>query len=216
MITIMVNPDVANDKDRTFAKVLTNQNYMNIKSTFLFILGLFGLLISCESGGNIKSDNDVATNKSNIVIKGQSKVEDGVSAQNILQIAMSSEAHTTLVAGVQATGLEDVLANNGPLTVFAPTNPAFDKLSEGTLENLLKPENLQTLKTIILYHAAPGTYKKSLLKDGQKLYMATGDYLHVERRGDEVFVNGSKILTTFEGTNGIIHVIDDVFLPVKK
>ena len=104
----------------------------------------------------------------------------------------------------------------GPLTVFAPTNAAFDKLPEGTLENLLKPENLNTLKQIITFHAAPGTYKGDLFKDGQKLFMATGDYVLVEKEGDLVKVNGSEILATIEASNGVIHVIEDVFLPKSE
>jgi uncharacterized surface protein with fasciclin (FAS1) repeats len=184
--------------------------------TFLVIVTLTVLLSSCNNGGNMKSDGDASKSDTRTFSKGQSMVDDGVSAKNILQIAMASDAHTTLVAGVQATGLEDVLSNNGPLTVFAPTNAAFDKLPEGTLETLLQPENLQTLKMIIIYHAAPGTYKGDLLKDGQKLFVATGDYLLVEREGDVVKVNGSEILATIDATNGVIHVVDDVFLPPEK
>ena len=71
---------------------------------------------------------------------------------------LGSKDHTTLVAAVQAAGMEDVLTNAGPLTVFAPTNEAFDKLPEGTVEELLKPENKSKLANIITYHAAPGSY----------------------------------------------------------
>ena len=194
----------------TFADISTF-NIMN-RIISIILTGLFACcLFSCDNGKATQATAADASSEPDP--KGQSMVSDDVSQKNILQIAMASEAHTTLVAGVKATGLEDVLANNGPLTVFAPTNAAFDKLPPGTLENLLKTENLPTLKTIIIYHAAPGTYKGDLLKDGQKLFVATGDYLTVEREGDEVRVNGSKILATVEASNGVIHVVDDVFLP---
>ena len=146
-------------------------------------------------------------------VKGQAFIGDDLSSANILQIAIGSEAHSTLVAGVQATHLENVLANNGPLTVFAPSNAAFDKLPDGTLENLLQDENLPTLKRIITYHAAPGTYQGDMLKDGMNLFMATGHNTKITREGDEVFVNGSKILATVPASNGVVHVIDDVLMP---
>lgn len=149
--------------------------------------------------------------------RGQASVTDDESAANILQVAMSSEAHTTLVAGVQAAEIEHVLVNAGPLTVFAPTNDAFDALPDGTLENLLKPENKSTLASIITRHAAPGSYDQESLKKeaarGRKLYMATGDYLEVEVSGDEITVGGAKVIGTIQTSNGVINVVDKVILP---
>lgn len=142
----------------------------------------------------------------------QAAVQDDVSDPNILQIALGSDAHTTLVAGVQAAQLEHVLVGAGPLTVFAPTNAAFDKLPAGTLESLLKPENKGKLATIITSHASPGTFMGEGLKDGMKLYMATGQYVDVKVTEEGTFVNGSKILGTVDAVNGVVHVIDDVWL----
>lgn len=142
----------------------------------------------------------------------QAGVMDDVSDPNILQIALGSPDHTTLVAGVVATQLENVLVGAGPLTVFAPTNAAFDKLPEGTLETLLKPENKSKLAAIITSHASPGTYMGEGLKDGMQLYMATGHYVDVKVTEEGTFVNGSKILGTVDAVNGVVHVIDDVFL----
>ncbi len=148
---------------------------------------------------------------------GQASVQDDESDANILQVAMSSEAHTTLVAGVQAAEIEHVLVNAGPLTVFAPTNEAFDALPEGTLDNLLKPENKGDLATIITRHAAPGSYDQEALKKearkGRKLYMATGDYLEVVVNGDEITVGGAKVIGTIQTSNGVINVVDKVILP---
>ncbi|MDW3191132.1 MAG: fasciclin domain-containing protein [Cytophagales bacterium] len=149
--------------------------------------------------------------------RGQASVADDESDANILQVAMSSEAHTTLVAGVKAAEIEHVLVNAGPLTVFAPTNDAFDALPAGTLDDLLKPENKSTLASIITRHAAPGSYdQESLIKEaarGRKLYMATGDYLEVVVSGDEITVGGAKVLATIQTSNGVINVVDQVILP---
>lgn len=148
---------------------------------------------------------------------GQASVQDDESAKNILQVAISSEAHTTLVAGVQAAGIEHVLVNAGPLTVFAPTNDAFAALPEGVLDNLLKPENKGDLTTIITRHAAPGSYDVEALKKeaskGRKLYMATGDYLEVVVEGDVITVGGAKVIGTIQTSNGVINVVDKVILP---
>ncbi len=82
-----------------------------------------------------------------------------------MQIAIDSPDHTTLVAAVQAADLENALVNAGPLMVFAPTNAAFDALPAGTVENLLKPENKETLATILKHHVTAGNYDKNLLKN---------------------------------------------------
>jgi uncharacterized surface protein with fasciclin (FAS1) repeats len=144
---------------------------------------------------------------------GQATVVDEVSDANIVAVAVGSPDHTTLVAAVQAAGLVDVLANNGPFTVFAPTNAAFDKLPEGTLEELTKPENKATLARIITYHAVPGIYQGKVLESVDQLYMATGHYVPVEQKEDGTYVKGVKILGTVQATNGVVHVIDEVLLP---
>ncbi len=160
------------------------------------------------------TSEDAATAKTERFARdhNQAGVKDDVSDPNILQIALGSPDHTTLVAGVVATQLENVLVGAGPLTVFAPTNAAFDKLPEGTLETLLKPENKSKLAAIITSHASPGTFMGEGLKDGDQLYMATGHYVDVKVTEEGTFVNGSKILATIDAVNGVVHVIDDVFL----
>jgi uncharacterized surface protein with fasciclin (FAS1) repeats len=181
---------------------------MNVyKIIYLLCLGL--ILAACSTGEKA----DVAGNDESFAKNhNQAMVRDEVSNPNILQIALGSEAHTTLVAGVKAVSMEHVLVGAGPLTVFAPTNAAFDKLPEGTLASLLKPENHYKLQTIITSHAAPGTFMGDGLTDGMKLYMATGHYVDVKVTEEGTFVNGSKILGTIDAVNGVVHVIDDVFL----
>lgn len=182
-----------------------------MKKEYVLLLALLGLIACAQpSTENTQSASNVATATAG---KGQSSVVDNVSAKNILAVALGSPDHSTLCAGVTAAGLEDVLVNAGPLTVFAPTNAAFEKLPAGTLEELLKPENKATLGRIIKYHAAPGSYDTNMLKDGMSLFVATGHNLKIEKKGDELFVNGAKILGTVKASNGIVHVIDQVLLP---
>jgi len=151
---------------------------------------------------------------------GQASVVDDVSAANILQVAIGSADHSTLVAAVQAAQIEHILVNAGPLTVFAPTNEAFAKLPEGTVDTLLKPENKGDLVTILTRHAAPGSYNIEALKKEarkeRKLYMATGDYLEVTQEGEDVFVNGVKVIASVQTSNGIINVVNEVILPKSE
>ncbi len=178
------------------------------------ILSVF-LLFGC-SGGKKEVKNEASNEQSSTQSQGMAMIVDDVSDKNILQIAMGSPDHTTLVAAVLAAGLEHVLANPGPLTVFAPTNAAFDALPEGTVENLLKPENKATLANIITHHAAPGTYEIDDFKDGVDLDMAVGGYVKIAVTGDQVTVNGGNILGSIDATNGVVHVIDVVLLPPEN
>jgi len=180
--------------------------------TFCLIVAIPFLLGACSGDKPASSTGEVEEFETH----GQAGVVDKDSDKNILQIAASSEAHTTLAAAVTAADMLDVLANPGPLTVFAATNAAFDKLPEGTVEDLLKPENKETLARIIMFHAAPGTYKGKMLKNGQKLFMASGHYIDVEVKEDGTYVNGSKIVATIEASNGVVHVVEDVFLPPSE
>lgn len=182
----------------------------------LVVAGFFALLTACGGGGSETAESTASALPDNTPL-GQASVDDKESAPNILQVAMGSADHSTLVAAVQAAHIEHVLVNAGPLTVFAPTNEAFEKLPEGTVENLLKPENKGDLTTILTRHAAPGSYDIEALKveaaKGRKLYMATGDYLEVTTEGDDVFVNGVKVVASIQTSNGIINVVNDVILP---
>ncbi len=183
----------------------------------LFLLSSAIILVQCTPSSTDESVNDTSTvnNDQNnaVTLSGQEAVQDDESAKNILQVAAASPDHTTLAAAVQAAGLTTVLANNGPLTVFAPTNAAFDALPEGTVAELLKPENKSKLAEIITFHAAPGTYDVPALKDGQSLFVATGHNIKVEIKDDGTYVHGAKILGTVPATNGIVHVVDQVLLP---
>ena len=183
-----------------------------MKKTLLLLILIFSIGIITQSCSKPKEESSSTQEYS----KGQSLVSDDESAKNILQVAIGSADHTTLVAAVQAAGLEDVLANAGPFTVFAPNNAAFDKLPEGVVSDLLKPENKAQLARIITYHAAPGTYKGNMIKSIMGIGQATGDKVNVEVKDGDTFINGAKILGTVEASNGVVHVIDSVLLPPEK
>ena len=185
----------------------------------LFFFSALLFLLSCNSGGSSDSQNKNSNEFESNTPKGQASVVDDVSAANILQVAAGSKDHTTLVAAVQAAEIEHILVNAGPLTVFAPTNAAFDALPEGTVTNLLKPENKSALAEILSRHAAPGSFDiEGLQKEARKgrtIYTATGDYLEVKVEGEDIFVAGAKILGSIQTSNGIINVVDKVILPAK-
>jgi len=186
-----------------------------------YLLSSMLMLYACENNNDETTEvnNSTATNSetANNTPLGMASVVDETSDPNILQVAIGSKDHTTLVAAVQAAQIEHILANAGPLTVFAPINAAFDALPAGTVEDLLKPENKAKLATILSRHAAPGSYDldglKKEAKKGRKLYMATGDYLEVTVEGEDVFVSGAKVIATIPTSNGIINVVDKVILP---
>ncbi len=132
---------------------------------------------------------------------------------DIVDIAVADGRFTTLVAAVQAAGLEDALRGDGPLTVFAPTDDAFGKLPEGTIEALL--EDIPTLTNILLYHVVDG---QVMAADVVGLTSATtlqGDSISITVEDGRVFLNGESevIITDIEASNGVIHVIDTVLMP---
>ncbi len=149
-------------------------------------------------------------------------------SKNIVQNAVNSKDHTTLVAAVKAAGLVETLEGPGPFTVFAPTNEAFAKLPAGTVDTLLKPENKGTLTKILTYHVVPGRMTAvnlmKAVKDGEgeaKLKTVSGDWLIVKQagpgklsvtdaKGDVAWVTIPDVLQS----NGVIHVINTVLLPM--
>jgi uncharacterized surface protein with fasciclin (FAS1) repeats len=146
--------------------------------------------------------------------------------KNIVQNAVNSKDHTTLVAAVKAAGLVDTLSSKGPFTVFAPTNEAFAKLPAGTVDTLLKPENKDKLTQVLTYHVVPGKLTAfelgKMVKAGNgkaTLKTVEGEPLIVTDQGGHVMITDSKgdvaIVTIPDviQSNGVIHVIDTVLLP---
>jgi uncharacterized surface protein with fasciclin (FAS1) repeats len=147
--------------------------------------------------------------------------------KDIIDNAVNSKDHTTLVAAVKAAGLVDTLKGAGPFTVFAPTNEAFDKLPAGTVETLLKPENKATLTKVLTYHVVAGRLTAMDLKqkikegngtaelatvEGGKLWASVHDGQHIMLKDEK----GGTALVTIPNvfqSNGVIHVIDSVVMP---
>ncbi len=132
---------------------------------------------------------------------------------NIVSLAVGSKDHTTLVAALKAADYVTSVAASGPLTVFAPTNEAFAKLPEGTVENLLKPENVDTLRNILKYHVTTSAVQPAWLKDGQLLWMADGGKTTVHLKdGKLAAINDAKIIAQIPAENGMLYIIDTVLL----
>lgn len=187
---------------------------MKTKLIILCTLLLFSISFSCKNNTESQTENSTsAVSEESPENQGQAFIEDDGSTPNVLQIAIGSSNHTTLVAAVQAAELENALVNAGPLMVFAPTNEAFAALPEGTVENLLKPENKDALANILKYHVTPGNYSKDFIKKFKKLGQANNGYVQVEVKGDDVYVGGAKIIASIKAGNGIVHVVDKVMLP---
>jgi len=186
----------------------------------LFVSVFVLLVTSCNSETKKESSDNSSTTETVTDGKkqGQAFLKDDEATPNVLDIAIGSESHTTLVAAVQAASLENALVNAGPLTVFAPTNDAFAALPEGTVETLLKPENKGDLAFILEYHVTPGNLGVDMLKrfNNKKLGQANNEYVAVEIKGEDVYVGGAKILASVPAGNGIVHVIDKVMLPPSE
>ena len=186
-----------------------------IAQLFILTISVF-LFIQCQTATENNNTTDQTASEDLGKVQGQANVADEESAKNVLQVAIGSESHQTLVAAVKAADLENVLVNAGPLTVFAPTDEAFDALPTGTLDDLLLPESKSKLAQIIKYHASPGNYDMDMLKDGTRLYQASGHYVKIKKEGGETYIKDAKIMGTVPASNGIVHVIDKVILPPEE
>jgi uncharacterized surface protein with fasciclin (FAS1) repeats len=133
----------------------------------------------------------------------------------ILEIAGANKSLTSLMKGVKAAGLEEVLGGHGPFTIFAPINMAFSKLTAHSFEELVKPVNKEELLAIMSFHVIPGKNLATDLSNGQKLKTVNGQELSVTVSNGEVRINGSKVLAqNMQGSNGVVHSIDTVNIPV--
>ncbi|MFG6247989.1 fasciclin domain-containing protein [Vibrio diabolicus] len=140
--------------------------------------------------------------------------DHGMMKTDIVDVATENGSFNTLVAAVKAADLVDTLKGEGPFTVFAPTDDAFAKLPDGTIDMLLMPENKDKLVSILTYHVLPG---KVMAADVVKLDKATtvqGQDVMIKTMGDKVMVNGANVMVTdVKAKNGVIHVIDTVIMP---
>ena len=188
------------------------------------VAALSGVLTACSDNSSATSDttdtttnttattNDMPANttETGVMVGGANMVP----SKNIVENAVNSSDHTTLVAAVQAAGLAETLSGTGPFTVFAPTNAAFNKLPAGTVDNLVKPENKEQLTKILTYHVVPGALRAADLKDGQKLKTVQGQELTVKIVNGTVTIDGATVsIADVISSNGVTHVIDGVIMP---
>jgi uncharacterized surface protein with fasciclin (FAS1) repeats len=171
-------------------------------------------LFSVSCGSNATKSESKTPESTQEMGAGQSAVKDETSAPNVVQVAVGSKDHSTLVAAVKAASLVDVLSNAGPFTVFAPVNAAFDKLPAGTVEGLLKPEKIDDLKNILEYHVYVGVIKEDGLTEGRTLNQVNGGNITISVVNGKPVINGkANIIASVQASNGIIHIIDEVLLP---
>ena len=181
-----------------------------------------GLAAATPSSAQMKTDSMGMKQEQTVTVGGAPMYP----SKNIVENAVNSRDHTTLVAAVKAAGLVETLQGPGPFTVFAPTNTAFAKLPNGTVDTLLKPENKGKLVSVLTYHVVPGRMSAKDLMDAakkaggeMKLKTVAGEELTVESKGSTLSIRDSKgheskitIQNVFQ-SNGVIHVIDTVLLP---
>jgi len=188
------------------------------KNLFSFAMVATATVILFVACGETKTDAAAETKNDTSAVTPATEVSaTGIAAtKNIVENAIASADHTTLVAAVTAAGLVETLSGTGPFTVFAPTNEAFAKLPAGTVEGLLKPEAKADLTSILTYHVVSGAFKAADLTDGQKLKTVQGNELTVSIKDGKVMIDGATVTAAdVVSSNGVIHVIDAVVTPKK-
>lgn len=191
---------------------------MQSKST----IAIIAVVIVALVGGGIflvSRDSDKDATKTTTSQSTNKQSTESQTSQNIVEVASSNADFSTLVTAVKAAGLVETLSGEGPFTVFAPTNEAFNKLPAGTLDSLLKPENVDQLKSILTYHVVAAKALSTDLKDGQELTAVQGEKLKVTIANGEVTLTDAKggvskvAKADIAASNGVIHVIDTVLMP---
>ncbi|GAB2631708.1 fasciclin domain-containing protein [Belliella aquatica] len=178
------------------------------------IFKILSLAVACSAAVfAVSCDNkSTETEETTEVVEEVVVVEEA--PNTVVDIAVGSPDHTTLVAAVSAAGLVETLSGDGPFTVFAPTNAAFAALPEGTVDNLLKPEMKDQLTGVLTYHVVAGNVMSSDLSDGQVVTTLNGQELTVSIKDGKVMINGATVVAAdLAGSNGVVHVIDSVLLP---
>jgi uncharacterized surface protein with fasciclin (FAS1) repeats len=188
---------------------LLNKKKLTMKK--LNYLIALGLLFTFACGGGESSTEETEVTPEEMIVEEEVVAEEVT--KSIVDLAVETESLSTLVAALQAGELVSVLQGDGPFTVFAPTNEAFETLPEGTLESLLKPENKEQLVSILTYHVVPGKVMSTDLADGMKASTVNTSEVTITTT-DGAKVNGANVtMADVEASNGVVHVIDAVLLP---
>lgn len=194
-----------------------------MKKQFLSLVTGIAILASVTACNSTKTDSEMADSSAmDSPAVDTTMTEQGVEvggammvpSKNIVENAMGSKDHTTLVSAVKQAGLVETLSGTGPFTVFAPTNEAFAKIPKATLDGLMKPEMKADLSKILTYHVVAGALKAADLKDGQELTTVQGGKLKVSVKDGMVMINGANVtIADVVSSNGVTHVIDAVLMP---
>lgn len=185
-----------------------------MKKLIIPVALLFAMMPACNTAEEKSGDKELTASEATNA--GQANVQDDVSMKDVVKVAVGSKDHTTLVAALKQAELVDVLANPGPFTVFAPTDEAFKKLPEGTVDELMKDEKKPDLQDILQYHVTTSSLKAESFTDGQTLGMVNGGNVTISVKDGKVMLNGSAtIIASVQASNGMVHVIDGVLLPKK-
>jgi len=195
-----------------------------MKKQFLSLAMGVAFLAAIAACSSSKTDSSTDTKgmDTNTVAMDSPATETGVEvggammvpSKNIVENAVGSKDHTTLVAAVKQAGLVETLSGAGPFTVFAPTNEAFAAIPKATLDGLMKPEMKADLTKILTYHVVSGALKAADLKDGEELTTVQGGKLKVSVKDGKVMINGANVtIADVVSSNGVTHVIDGVLMP---
>lgn len=186
-----------------------------MKKTFLIIAVAALSITSCNNPNT--AEQQPSSDNESTPVSTSSSAEDNVSQKDVIQVAIGSKDHTTLVAAVKQAELVEPLRKTGPFTVFAPVNAAFDKLPAGTVEGLMKPDKKEALADILEYHVSVGIYKEDMFQDGQSIGQVNSENIMISKKDGKVKINGTaNIIGSVPASNGIIYIIDEVLLPPKK
>ena len=181
----------------------------NILNMLVAVTITSATFVACNNG-------EIKTAETTVTDSVKEEVMAPAAPKDIVDVAIGSPDHTTLVAAVTAAGLAETLKGAGPFTVFAPTNAAFAALPAGTVDGLLKPESKDALTKILTYHVVAGAVKAADLKDGQKVKTLQGEELTVAIKDGKVTINGANVTAAdLIGSNGVVHVVDAVLMPKK-
>lgn len=186
-----------------------------MKTNYIYAYVIMLSLVGCSDNNPTSStgNNNNLNQQEETKHQGFASISDNESKKTVLQIAIESPQHKTLVNAVEKAELVDVLAAVGPYTVFAPTDEAFKSLPAGTIDELLKPENKTKLQNILQYHVAPGIFTNDKLKNGLTIGVANGGKVTITEKDGKKFVNDAEIIAVVEGSNGNVFVINKVLLP---
>jgi uncharacterized surface protein with fasciclin (FAS1) repeats len=180
----------------------------------LLVVAAIATLVGCDKTEDSTAGATTAASATAPAATATAATRPNSDAKTVVDVAVGSPDHTTLVAALKAADLVGALASPGGVyTIFAPTNAAFDKLPKGTVEGLLKPEKKADLTAVLKHHAAVPMLQLKDMRDGETLSMSDGKKVTFHVKDGKVSIDGANIVASFPASNGIVHVIDAVILP---